>query len=305
MNHKRYVALYLCYILITLSPHLVMADFVIKPAIGYGSLDLNALALGPFYGGQTGFSADIGLGQQGLISLFGSIDATWWQEPNVWRASGQGGVEVSSLQDIWTFRSSLFGTCTDDPVTSTNLNGDVQLHVTAIRNGPAVSLRADGSVQWVFGQSYDTKYTGSFSAALLWGEMVVKPAFTLSGALTQNLIDSWEMGPTLGLSWYPSFPVSLDLSVLYHLDMTNEAHGLQVLTDLAVQPLPLFGFSLSHEANWTQSDYTGAAGVELRINLGASHSYNSWYFVSGSLGYGFTTYFLSDWNIKTGIGLRL
>jgi len=282
-----------------------MADLVVKPAIGYGTADLSLLALGPFWGGQTGFSADMSLGQNGLVSLFGSIDASWWQNLASWRATGQGGVEASMLQGLWIYRACLSGTLTDDPLTNTDPSGTAQLQCTVIRNGSDVSLQFDGSALLAFGLSYDTKYTGSISASLLLGEMVVKPAFALSGAYTATSVTSWELGPKLGLAWYPSFPVSLDLSLLYQRDINHEEDTLQIFTDLALQPLPSLGFSLFHGAYWTNVDYTGSVGGELRINMVHSKSYNSWYFVSGSLGYTLNTTIVSDWNIKTGIGFQL
>jgi hypothetical protein len=305
MKSKQTMLVYLLYILMTLSPPFSMAELVVKPVIGYGTADLGSLALGPFYGGQTGFSADIGLGKNGLLSLFGSLDTSWWQEPASWRASGQGGIEASLLQGLWTYRSGLSGTFSDDPLTNSDPSGTAQLQVTAIRNGYDVSLQFDGSALFAFGLNYDTKYSGSISASLLWGELVVKPAFALSGAYTASRLVSWELGPKLGLSWYPSFPVSLDLSLLYHRDITNAENTLHVLTDLALQPLPKLGFSFNHGAFWTNADYTGSAGGELRINLVTSRAYNSWYFVSGSLGYTLNTTAVKDWNIKTGIGFQL
>lgn len=281
--------------------HTVGAEIILKPSLGYGTPDPGFVASGPIYGGQGGFSTDIVLGEDRLLSFFGSIDAAWWQNQGTWRASGQGSTEFSLARGLWTYQAGIYGAFEDDRVTNTSPTGNTQFKFTGIRNDADVSLQFDGVALVAFGESYDTAYSGAVTAFLLWGETVVKPSLEFSGAFVQNSLSSWSISPKLRLAWYPAFPVALDLSFLYQRDLSIAENFLQILADLSVQPQPWLGFSISHGAYWTNTVYTGSADGELRINLVSSRKYTSWYFVSGSLEYGINADPLRYWDIKTGV----
>jgi hypothetical protein len=301
MMQCRYGAILSGFILMCAFLHTAGAEIILKPSLGYGAPSPGSVATSFIYGGQVGFYTDIALGNEGLVSFSGSTDSAWWQNQRTWRASGQGSTEFSLARGLWIYQAGIDGAFADDRVTKTAPQGNVQFHITGIRNSFDFSLQFDGAALVAFGQNYDREYSGAVTAFLLWGETVVKPSLGFSGAFAQNIPSSWSISPKLRLAWYPAFPVALDLSFLYQRDLSITENLLQILAELSVQPLPLLGFSISHGAYWTDTAYTGSANGELRVNLGSSRIYNSWYFVSGALGYGISADPLRDWEIKTGV----
>ncbi|WP_304224511.1 hypothetical protein [Gracilinema caldarium] len=302
---KKYSGIVLLFLLtIIYQPQSLNAELVLKPGAGFGAQDQSFAEPSLFYGGQAGFSADINLGTECLVSLSGSLDGTWWQKPSASQFNAQGGVDFSLAQDFWVYKAGLSGSFGEDQLADTGASGNIQFSLAGIRNGATVSYQIDGSVLFNVGQTLTIDYFGGISASLLWGETVVKPGFALYTSMASSGFTSYSVSPKLGLSWYPAFPIALDIVLLYERNLLEPGDSLQINTDFSMQPVPIFGVSLSHEASMSSTGYTGTVWGEFRFNLYASLCCTSWWYVSGSMDY---TEFLdtnTGWKLSTGVGFR-
>ncbi|MCA1950262.1 MAG: hypothetical protein LDL24_06805 [Treponema sp.] len=302
---KKYSGIVILFLLtITSQPQGLNAELLFKPGAGFGAPDQSFAEPSLCYGGQAGFSADINIGTEGLVSLSGSLDGTWWQKPSATQFNAQGGVDISLAQGLWVYKAGLSGSFGEDQLADTGSSGTIQLSLTGIRNGASVSYQIDGSVLFNAGQTLSTEYFGGISASFLWGETVVKPGLALYTSVVSSALTSYSVSPKLGLSWYPAFPIALDIALLYERNLLEPGDSVQINSDFSMQPLPVFGISLSHEASISSAGYTGTVWSEFRFNLYASSCCTSWWYVSGSMDY---TDFLdtnTGWKLSTGLGFR-
>jgi hypothetical protein len=305
MKKVFHAAFLYCFILMSIAPELMHAELLVKPSVGYGTPDQQTLSPSWYYGGQAGYSFDSPLSQSALFSLAASLNALWWEPAGSYSASGQGSAELSLGQGTAVYRAGIYGAFTDDRLSGTNPSGNVRLRLSDTINNPNISFNLSADILAAFGEPYDMGYSAEFSAFFLWGEVVIKPQVQVSVATFEQSLVSWSFGPELGLAWYPAFPVSLDLSLIYQEDLKNAVNTMQLLTELVLQPLPRLGFSLSHGAQWRNWQYTGDAAGEVRINLISTGSFQNWFFVSGSVGYDSGSVGVSDWKVTTGLGFQL
>lgn len=286
-------------------PQGLQAEIVLKPGIGFSAPDQSFTTPNLFYGGQAGFSADINLGTEGLVRLNGSLDGIWWQNISAAQFTAQGGVDFSLAQGLWVYRAGLSGSFGEDQLADTGDSGNIQFSLSSIRNNTTVSLKIDGSVLFHFGEIPSTEYSGGLSASLLWGEVVVKPWIAVYTSIVTNTLASYSVSPKLGLSWYPAFPIAFDISLLYERKLLETEDLFQLNTDFSMQPVPAFGFSLSHEASLSNAGYTGTVWSEIRVSLYSLQCCSNWWYVSGGLDYTAPLVAVAGWKLSTGIGLRL
>ncbi|MEJ5187663.1 MAG: hypothetical protein WHT84_00475 [Breznakiellaceae bacterium] len=296
---KGFYFLFMCMLAQT-----VMAELVIKPSVGYGS-PAEDIQVGPLYTGQVGFSHDTLLGDNRLLSLFSSADTAWWQSLHEYQATVQGGAELSLGIGRWIYLVGMQGVFQEDRTTNTAPTGSITARLVGIHNSTDYSLQLEGEASVVFGQTYDTVYTGTVSASFLQGELVIKPSVLISASFSHYTPVSWSVGPKIGFSWYPPFPINLGIFCLYQHDIMDTDASWQIAVDLAVQPLSWLGFNLSHGAEWTEMNYNGTAKGELRFSLASSPWYTSGYFIGTDLEYVVEPFDLTQWKITTGISFQI